>query len=164
MDAAKIFLFLAVYLQGSLCSERKKSFSSCKDGKGSLYDYAIKDIYDMQVPESFYKNHIDLVINVATYWGLTMQYKQLNELLQRYNTGKDSKCGFRVLAYPCNQFGLQEPGEKEEILNGLKHVRPGNNFKLDSNLKILQKIEVNGKKQNAIYTFLKVSIYWLVCD
>ncbi|KAJ7381022.1 hypothetical protein OS493_004617 [Desmophyllum pertusum] len=60
MDAAKIFLFLAVYLQGSLCSERKKSFSSCKDGKGSLYDYAIKDIYDMQVPQSFYKNHIDL--------------------------------------------------------------------------------------------------------
>ena len=86
-----------------------------------------------------------------------MQYKQLNELLEKYSSKKD-KCGFKVLAVPCNQFGLQEPGENAyEILNGLKHVRPGHGFELDPNLKMLEKTEVNGKKESKMYTFLKVS-------
>lgn len=85
-----------------------------------------------------------------------MQYKQLNEVLRAYRSGENSKCGFRVLAFPCNQFGLQEPGENAyEILNGLKYVRPGHGFKLDRNLKMMQKIEVNGGKESKIFTFLK---------
>lgn len=85
-----------------------------------------------------------------------MQYKQLNELLQTYRSEGNGNCGFRVLAFPCNQFGLQEPGENAyEILNGLKYVRPGHGFELDRNLKMMQKIEVNGKKESKIFTFLK---------
>lgn len=87
-----------------------------------------------------------------------MQYKQLNELLKKYTSKNADKCDLKVLAVPCNQFGLQEPGETpEEILNGLKYVRPGHGFELDPNLKMLEKIEVNGKKENKLYTFLKVS-------
>lgn len=87
-----------------------------------------------------------------------MQYKQLNELLEKYSDDKDGKCGFRVLAVPCNQFGKQEPGENaEEILNGLKYVRPGNGYELPRNLKMLEKCEVNGKNENKMFTFLKVS-------
>lgn len=87
-----------------------------------------------------------------------MQYKQLNELLKKYSSKNADKCGLKVLAVPCNQFGLQEPGETpEEILNGLKYVRPGHGFELDPNLKMLEKTEVNGKKENKMYTFLKVS-------
>ena len=67
MDAVKIFIFLTVYFQGSLCTERKKSFSSCHDGKGSFYDHSIDDIHGLKVPKSFFKNHVALVINVATY-------------------------------------------------------------------------------------------------
>ena len=93
-----------------------------------------------------------------------MQYLQMNELLEKYNNGeKDGKCGLKILAFPCNQFGLQEPGENAyEILNGLKHVRPGHEFELNPNLKMLEKIDVNGKKENKIYTFLKVSAYDVV--
>ena len=75
-----------------------------------------------------------------------------------YKLIENGNCGFRVLAFPCNQFGLQEPGENAyEILNGLKYVRPGHGFELDRNLKMMQKIEVNGKKESKIFTFLKVS-------
>jgi len=85
-----------------------------------------------------------------------MQYKQLNELLEKYKDDKDGKCGFKVLAVPCNQFGKQEPGENAyEILNGLKYVRPGHDFELNHNIKMLEKTEVNGKKESKMFTFLK---------
>lgn len=87
-----------------------------------------------------------------------MQYKQLNELLQKYSAKQNSKCDFKVLAFPCNQFGLQEPGENAyEIMNGLRWVRPGHNFTLNPNMKLMEKIDVNGKKESQVYVFLKVS-------
>lgn len=85
-----------------------------------------------------------------------MQYKQLNELLEKYNDETNSKCGLKVLAVPCNQFGKQEPGENAyEILNGIKHVRPGYGFKLNGNIKMLEKSDVNGKEESKLFTFLK---------
>lgn len=85
-----------------------------------------------------------------------MQYKQLNELLERYNDDTDGKCDFKVLAVPCNQFGRQEPGKNAyEILNGIEHVRPGHGFKLNKNVKMLEKEDVNGKNESKLFTFLK---------
>jgi hypothetical protein len=52
----------------------------------------------------------------------TDQYLQLNALKQKYLGELD------IAAFPCNQFGLQEPGENHEILNGLRYVRPGDGF------------------------------------
>ena len=66
MEAVKIFTLLMVY-QGSLCSEIKKSFRSCKDGRGSLYDYPLNDIHGSRLPKRSYKNHVTLVMNVATF-------------------------------------------------------------------------------------------------
>lgn len=160
MDAVKLLVFVAVYFQGCFSTERKKSFSPCKDAsKGSLYDYTMNDIHGVKLDEKFYKNQVTLVMNVATFWGLTMQYLQLNELLEKYNKDKDddAKCSFKVLAVPCNQFGLQEPGENAyEILNGLKYVRPGHGFTLNHDIKLLEKTEVNGKNENKMFSFLKV--------
>ena len=70
MDAGKIFIFLSFLVmsfQGCFSTERKKSFSSCKDGKGSFYDYEMNDIHGSKLSQEFYKNNIDLVMNVATY-------------------------------------------------------------------------------------------------
>ena len=33
-----------------------------------------------------------------------------------------------ILAFPTNQFGHQENSNGQEIINSLKHVRPGNGF------------------------------------
>ena len=59
-----------------------------------------------------------------------------------------------MFGVPCNQFGLQEPGEGVEILNTLQYVRPGKGFK--PNFDILVKRDVNGKKEDALFTWLKV--------
>ena len=48
-----------------------------------------------------------------------------------------------------------EPGDGREILNGLKHVRPGNGF--EPNFEFTRKVQVNGKDEEPIYSFLKKS-------
>lgn len=79
-------------------------------------------------------------------------YTQLNTLMQKY--GSNNKCGLKILAFPCNQFHYQEPGNgRDEILNGLKYVRPGNSYV--PNFDMFQKSEVNGKNEILLYTWLK---------
>lgn len=61
---------------------------------------------------------------------------------------------FEILGFPCNQFGLQEPGANgTEIMNGLKGVRPGNGF--IPNFVMFNKVEVNGENQHPFYAYLK---------
>ena len=61
-----------------------------------------------------------------------------------------------VLAFPCNQFGQQEPGgTDEEILNGIRYVRPGNDFQ--TNITLFRKIDVNGANEHPLYSYLKKS-------
>ncbi|KAG8438928.1 hypothetical protein GDO86_005204 [Hymenochirus boettgeri] len=79
-----------------------------------------------------------------------MQYLELNALQDEL---RDSE--LVILGFPCNQFGLQEPGRNDEILNGLKCVRPGGNFV--PNFHLFQKGDVNGQNEQKIYTFLKNS-------
>jgi len=69
------------------------------------------------------------------------------------NTKYGSK-GFVVLGFPSNIFLHQEPGATAtEILNGVKHVRPGNGFV--PNFQMFWKIDVNGDKEHPLYTYLK---------
>ncbi|CAM9735768.1 unnamed protein product [Lampetra fluviatilis] len=79
---------------------------------------------------------------------LTTQYWDLNALHSHLPE-------FQVLAFPSNQFGKQEPGSKEEILPGLKHVRPGKGF--EPNFPIFKKGDVNGAEEQPLYTYLKTS-------
>ena len=58
-----------------------------------------------------------------------------------------------LLGFPCNQFGLQEPGVGEEILNAIEYVRPGGGFK--TAVTIFEKTQVNGDGEDPIFTFLK---------
>uniref|UniRef100_A0A8C3PS38 Glutathione peroxidase n=1 Tax=Calidris pygmaea TaxID=425635 RepID=A0A8C3PS38_9CHAR len=62
--------------------------------------------------------------------------------------------GLVVLGFPSNQFGKQEPGQNSEILPALKYVRPGGGFV--PNFQLFQKGDVNGAKEQKVYTFLKV--------
>ncbi|GFR71764.1 glutathione peroxidase [Elysia marginata] len=56
---------------------------------------------------------------------------------------------------------LQEPGANGmEILNGVKHVRPGRGFV--PNFHLTEKIDVNGRHEHALYTYLKVKFASLI--
>jgi len=74
----------------------------------------------------------------------------MNALHSKYGDKQD----FVVLGFPCNIFFKQEPGGNgTEIMNGVKHVRPGGGFV--PNFQIFEKIEVNGAKEHPLYTYLK---------
>ena len=57
-----------------------------------------------------YSKNVILVVNVASYCGNTAQYEDLQKLHDKY-----SKKGLRILAFPCNDFGNQEPDSLSEI-------------------------------------------------
>ena len=57
-----------------------------------------------------YSGNVLLVVNVASYCGFTSQYKDLQKLHELY-----SEKGLKILAFPCNDFGNQEPDSLEEI-------------------------------------------------
>ena len=59
-----------------------------------------------------YSERVLLIVNVASYCGNTAQYEDLQELHNLY-----SKKGLVILAFPCNDFGNQEPDSLPEIKN-----------------------------------------------
>ena len=71
----------------------------------TIADFTVKDAQDNDVALSQYLGKVVLVVNVASKCGLTPQYKELGELYTKYR-----EKGFEILAFPCNQFGWQEPG------------------------------------------------------
>lgn len=83
-----------------------------------------------------------LIVNVASRCGLTPQYAGLERLQQSYE-----ERGFSVIAFPCNQFGGQEPGSAEEIQTFCS-TNYGVSFPL------YEKIEVNGDHRHPLYQLL----------
>jgi len=74
----------------------------------------------------------------------------MNELCEKFPDN------FAVLAFPTNQFGHQENSSGKEILNALKHVRPGGGFEFKGDL--FDKVEANGENEHPLFTFLKKSL------
>ena len=109
----------------------------------TIYNFSVKDIDLNDVSLEKYKNKVLLIVNVASYCGLTYQYKSLEDIYKKY---KDK--GFEILGFPCNQFALQEPGSNEEIKK-FCDTSYGVTFN------IMNKINVNGSKADPFYNFLK---------
>lgn len=84
-----------------------------------------------------------LVVNTASKCGFTPQYDGLEALWRKYRDR-----GFEILAFPCNQFGGQEPGTADEIESFCK-VNFGVSFPL------MGKVEVNGDNETPLYRWLK---------
>ncbi len=114
--------------------------------KETVYDYKVKDINGKEVAMSDFKDKVLLIVNVASNCGFTPQYKGLQDLYEKY-----SKDGFEVLAFPCNQFGSQEKGSEQDIKEFCT-----NNYAVT--FPIFSKVEINGKKAEPLFKFLKQQI------
>jgi len=108
-----------------------------------FYDFNATSITGDLTSMSKYKDHVILVVNVASECGFTSQYEGLEKLYETYKNK-----GFTILGFPCNQFGGQESGTEQEIQNFCK-LNFGVTFPL------FQKIEVNGDNAHPLYKFLK---------
>jgi len=113
-------------------------------GKASnnISNVIVKDMEGQDVNLSAYKGKVLLIVNVASKCGFTPQYEGLEKIYKKY---KDQ--GFEILAFPCNQFGGQEPGTNEEIKNFCSS-------KYDVTFKLFDKIDVNGKDRSPLYAVL----------
>ena len=109
----------------------------------SIYDIPVKDIKGNDVSLKEYEGKVLLIVNVASKCGLTPQYEGLEALYQKY---KDQ--GLEILGFPCNQFLEQEPGSNEEILSFCS-------INYNVTFPLFDKIDVNGKDESPLYTFLK---------
>jgi len=111
----------------------------------SIYDFTVKDAKGNDVALSTYKGKVLLIVNVASKCGMTnSNYIELNQLYEKY---KDQ--GLEILAFPCNQFGEEEPGSNDQITEFVC-------TRFKSEFPIFDKIEVNGENAAPVYKFLKL--------
>ncbi len=110
-------------------------------GQTSVYDIKINDIDGKPIKLEDYKGKKIMFVNVASKCGYTWQYKELQEL---YDQHKDD---LMIIGVPCNQFGKQEPGTNEEIVEFCEK-----NFGVT--FLITEKVKVKGDEQHALYKWL----------
>ncbi|XP_077580925.1 phospholipid hydroperoxide glutathione peroxidase-like isoform X3 [Stigmatopora nigra] len=145
-----------LHLSNLLCSrtsarrqlEKKCSKEDCPQGSDwenakSMHNLCGLDIDGNEVPLEKYKGYVCLIVNLASNCGKT----QVNytELVEMHNNFADK--GLRILGFPCNQFGGQEPGTDAEI----KEFAKGYNVKFD----MFSKIDVNGDNAHPLWKWMK---------
>jgi glutathione peroxidase len=105
----------------------------------SVYDVPLKSLDGDPGVLGEQKGKVTLLVNVASFCGLTPQYEGLEALYERFGAQ-----GFSVVGIPCNQFGAQEPGTADEIKTFCS-TSYGVEFPLT------EKIEVNGDDRHPLY-------------
>ncbi len=116
----------------------------------SVYDYSATLADGTTTSLSDYKGQVLLIVNTASKCGFTPQYEGLEKL---HATHKDA--GFAVLAFPCNQFGSQEPGSTEEIVEFCE-------MHFQTSFPLFEKIDVNGTNSHPLYKHLKSEVKGLL--
>ncbi|GHJ90010.1 hypothetical protein NliqN6_6412 [Naganishia liquefaciens] len=115
-------------------------------------DVANKSFYDLKAAlpgkdkwlnMADFKGKVVLIVNTASKCGFTPQYKGLQKLHEDY---KDR--GLVVIGFPCDQFGGQEPGNDEEIMQTCE-LNHGVDFTL------AKKSDVNGANMNEVFAWIK---------
>jgi len=99
--------------------------------KDNINDINVLDMENHLVNLSDYNGKVLMIVNVASECGYTPQYKGLEEIYKKF-----SSRGFEILAFPCNDFGEQEPGTNEQIQQFCS-ANYGVTFKLFNKIKVL---------------------------
>lgn len=137
-----IFTVLFFISQTKGASNMSNYSSAAIAGKNTISDITVKDMEGKDVRLSGYNGKVLLIVNVASKCGFTKQYKGLEAMYEKY---RDK--GFEILAFPCNDFGGQEPGNNEEIKEFCS-LNYGVSFSL------FDKIKVLGDEKSPLYARL----------
>lgn len=109
----------------------------------ALYDFTARLTTGVEQGLAAYRGSALLIVNVASRCGFTPQYRGLQALHEQY-----APHGFAVLAFPCDQFGHQEPGSDPEIAAFCESS-------FGVTFPVFAKIEVNGRNAHPLYVWLK---------
>ncbi len=108
----------------------------------TVLNHTVKTIDGAEVSFADYRGKSLLIVNTASYCGYTKQYADLKKLQDLF-----SARGFTVLAFPCNDFGAQEPGSAKEIKRFCK-------AKFDINFPLFEKVHARGESKSPLYKTL----------
>ncbi len=109
----------------------------------TLYEFSVRRNSGEMCGLSEFRGKVLLIVNVASKCGFTPQYRGLQTLYETF-----APRGFAVLAFPCDQFGHQEPGTDAEIAAFCQQ-----NFAVT--FPLFAKIAVNGRGAHPLYRWLK---------
>ncbi|KQM99946.1 glutathione peroxidase [Sphingomonas sp. Leaf226] len=109
----------------------------------TITDFTVKAANGTPASLAAYAGKVLLIVNTASKCGFTPQYEGLEALHRDY-----ADRGFEVLAFPCNQFGAQEPGDAAEIANFCT-------LTYDVTFPVFAKVDVNGGEANPLFDRLK---------
>ncbi|KAF1317895.1 Phospholipid hydroperoxide glutathione, partial [Globisporangium splendens] len=112
----------------------------------SIYQFMDLDIHGNPVSFDKYRGKVLLLVNVAS--GCKMAFHNFPALTVLHEKYRDR--GFEVLAFPCNQFGSEEPRNHEEIVQYVSQF--------NANYQLFEKADVNGSHARPVFTFLKAKL------
>ncbi len=108
-----------------------------------FYDQSVTRPDGTEVSMKDFEGKVVMVVNTATGCGFTPQYKDIEEIYEKYHDQ-----GFEVVDVPCNQFAGQAPESDEEIHEFCS-------LKYNTQFPQMKKSDVNGENALPIFTFLK---------
>lgn len=118
----------------------------------ALGDFTATTIDGKEQSLTDYSGEVVLVVNTASECGFTPQFAGLEQLWETY---RDQ--GFTIIGFPCNQFGGQDPGTNEEIVDFCQK-NYGVTFPM------MAKVDVNGDDTHPVWKWLKSEKGGLVGD
>ena len=112
----------------------------------SVSSISVKTITGEETQLSAYQGKVCLIVNVASYCGYTSQYAGLQKL---YETFQDK--GLEILAFPCNDYGQQEPDSNEKIQDFCS-------TRFSVTFPLFDKVHAKGPEQHPLYKTLTSSV------
>ena len=107
------------------------------------YDYRFNDLEGGEINLNEFKNKVIVVVNVASRCGFTNQYEDMQKVWEKYQDK-----GLLMLGVPSNDFGLQEPGDNQEIKDFCES-------KFGITFPMTEKIPVKGKNAHPFYIWAR---------
>jgi glutathione peroxidase len=134
-----LLTIVLITLSQSFAQEKATTIQKDNSPMDNINDIIVIDMNNKEVKLSDYNGKVLMIVNVASECGYTKQYAGLEEIYKEYNPQ-----GFEILAFPCNDFGGQEPGTNEQIQNFCSS-------KFGVTFKLFDKIKVLGDDKSPLY-------------
>jgi len=138
---SRIFALVSLALTMPALAPRVSAAPTAPKAPGAL-NFTVENIDGKKVPLAKYRGQVVMIVNTASLCGNTPQYASLEKLYETYQSR-----GLRILAFPANNFGSQEPGANGQI----KEFCTG---KYKTTFDLFGKISVKGQDQAPLYKFL----------
>ena len=130
--------FIKTLIGKKIIIEKPKNSSNSIE---NFFDLKAKKLNGEEFDFNSLKGRKTLIINTASECGFTSQYYELENFFRNF------KEKVNILAFPCNDFGKQEPGNSEEISSFCIE-------KFDITFQLMEKIKIKGNEKSPIYDWL----------